>query len=78
MSQKLKNFRDPVTGLIKLRIKGLETMIGNQDQEIERRERQLESSQATLKRRFDSLEGTLAELKSQGDFLKTRFQQKKS
>ena len=78
MSQKLKNFRDPVTGLIKTRIKGLETMIGNQDQEIERRERQLESSQATLKRRFDSLEGTLAELKSQGDFLKARFQQKKS
>lgn len=73
MSQKLANFRDPATGVMRTRVRSLDKIIENQDAEIARRERQLEDQEKAINRRFSALEGTLGSLMSQQDFLKSRF-----
>lgn len=73
LAQKLKNFRDPGFGAIKSRIRALDKIIDGHDQEIERRERQLESKEASIRRRFTALETTLSSLQGQSNFLKARF-----
>lgn len=73
LAQKLKNFRDPNSGTIKSRLRGLDRIIKGHDQEIERRERQLEQKEASIRKRFTDLESTLANLQGQSDFLKSRF-----
>lgn len=75
LAQKLKNFRDPGFGTVKSKIRGLNTIIENQDKEIERRTRQLDTKESSIRRQFTQLETQLASLKGQGDFLKQRFAQ---
>ena len=73
LANRLQSFRDPGSGVVQSRIRGLQNIIRNQDDEINRRERQLEQQEETIRQRFTSLGGRLAELKSQGDFLSQRL-----
>ncbi len=73
LADKLKAFRDPVDGVIKTRMRGLERILKNQDQDIERKERMLEQKEETLRQRFTALQGQLAASQSQGQFLAQRF-----
>ena len=77
LALKLRELRDPVNGVIRSRIRGLDKIIENQDQAIERKERAFAKKEESIKRRFASLEGQLSGLKSQGDFLSARFNQGK-
>lgn len=73
VSARLKAFRDPVGGVVRSRIRGLEQIIKNQDDEIARKERQLAQREESIRSQFTALETQMADLKSQGDFLKARF-----
>jgi len=73
MAAQLKGIRDPAVGVIKSRMRGLDNVIKNQDQEIERKEGQMKNKEESIRRRFSSLDSQLAGLKSQGDFLSQRF-----
>jgi flagellar hook-associated protein 2 len=73
VANKIKAFRDPTSGIIKSRLRGLDSIIKNQDQEIERRERNLGDKEASIRRRFSALESQMQALKGQGDFLAARF-----
>jgi flagellar hook-associated protein 2 len=66
MALKLKQLRDPGSGAVKTRTRALENIIKSQDQDIERRERNLVSKEESIRRRFASLEGQIANLQSQG------------
>jgi len=54
-------------------MRGLDNIIKNQDQDIERRERQLVSKEEQIKRRFSALEGQVNNMQAQGQYLKARF-----
>lgn len=73
LAQKLKSFRDPSAGVMRTRIRGLETIIKNQDESIARKEDQLKAKEQNIRRQFASLENTMADLNSQSDFLKARM-----
>jgi flagellar hook-associated protein 2 len=73
IAAKLKAFRDPESGAVRARIRGLDKVIENQDKEITRRERSLEDKEQAIKRRFASLESTVNGLEAQGSFLQQRF-----
>lgn len=73
LSSRIQAFRDPSVGVVKSRIRGLETIITNQDKDIGKRERQLEDKEGQIKRRFASLEGQMNNLQAQGSFLQQRF-----
>lgn len=73
VAEKLKSFRDPASGLVRGRVKGLESVIANQDKDIARRERNVEEREQAIRRRFMSLESQMTGLKQQGDFLSQRF-----
>ncbi len=72
MAQKLKSFRDPESGVMRTRIRGLDQVIKNQDESIARKEQQMEAREQNIRRQFSALEGTMANLNSQSDFLKAR------
>lgn len=69
----LKGFRDPVSGIMKSRLRGLDSVIENQDKQIERKERTMQQREEAIRRRFTALESNLAEMQSQGNFLKQKF-----
>jgi flagellar hook-associated protein 2 len=69
MSGILRQLRDPGSGMIRSRLRGLDSVIRNQDDDIARRERQFEQKEASIRRRFTALEGQMASMKSQGSFL---------
>lgn len=73
MSQKLRNFRDPASGVMTTKLRTLDRIMDNQDQEISRREKQLEQQEQAINRRFTALEGTLANLQGQKSFLAARM-----
>lgn len=73
MSDRLRNFRDPGTGTVKSRVRGLEQIIKNQDKEIERKERLLEEKEESIRRRFTAMESRLSELNGQKSYLSQRF-----
>jgi flagellar hook-associated protein 2 len=73
LAQKLKAFRDPASGVLRSRIRGLDQVIKNQDETIARKEDQLKNKEQTIRRQFSALEGTMANLNSQADFLKARL-----
>ncbi len=73
LAQKLKLLRNPSYGVLKSRSRGLERIIKTQDQDIERRERQLQAREQGIRRQFSALENNLANLNAQGNFLKQRF-----
>ena len=73
MANALRGLKDPQAGVLKTRIRGLENVIKNQDQEIERKERSMEQRQEGIRRRFMAMENKLAGLQSQGNFLQARF-----
>jgi len=73
VAEKLKSFRDPASGLVRGRVKGLDSVIANQDKDIARRERNVEEREQAIRRRFMSLESQMSGLKQQGDFLSQRF-----
>jgi flagellar hook-associated protein 2 len=73
IANRLKSFRDPGSGVVRTRIKGLDQIIENQDKDISRRERIVEERQESIKRRFASLESQLNGLNAQGSFLAQRF-----
>lgn len=73
IAEKLKQYRDSASGVIKTRMRGLDSIIENQDKEIKRREGQLEQREDMIKRRFASLDSQLSDLKAQGSFLQQRF-----
>lgn len=73
MAEKLKSFRDPVSGVLKTKTRGFERIIENQDKEIERKERLLAQKEQSIRRQFTSLEGNLSSMQAQGDFLKSRL-----
>lgn len=73
LAQRLKNFRDPGSGVVKSRMRGLDRMIKNQDEEIERRTRQLDDKEKSIRRQFTNLESQLGSLQSQSSFLKAKL-----
>lgn len=73
ISDKLKQFRDSASGVIKTRLRGLDSVIENQDKQIARREAQLVDKEESIKRRFASLDSQLSSLHAQGNFLAQRF-----
>ena len=73
MANAIKGLRDPAGGVLKTKMKTLDTIIKSQDKEIELKERALEKKEESIKRRFASLESQLSGLKAQGDFLAQRF-----
>ncbi len=73
MATTLKQLKDPMSGPIRSKMKSLDAIIKNQDQDIERRERMLEQKQENIRRKFTSLDNKIAGLKSQGDFLAARL-----
>ena len=73
MAQKIKAFRDPQSGVLKARLRGMDSIIKSQDKDIARRERQLQEREESIKRRFVALDSRMNSLKSQGNFLSQRF-----
>jgi flagellar hook-associated protein 2 len=73
LAAKLRGFRDPGSGIIRSRIRGLEKQIQNQDESIERQERMLEQKKEQLKQRFASLESLMANAQGQSQYLSQRF-----
>jgi flagellar hook-associated protein 2 len=73
VAEAIKGFRDPASGSVKGRQRTFETLIKNQDQEIERRQRMMEQKEQTIRRKFSALETQMAGLQSQGQFLAARF-----
>lgn len=73
LSEKITNFRDPTSGVLKSKMRSLDRIIKNQDEVITRKERHVKDREESIKRRFASLESQLADLKSQGDFLSSKF-----
>jgi len=69
LSEAVKAIRDPAGGVLKSRIRGIETVIKNQDRDIEKRERQFEQQEAMIRRKFTALEGQMANLQAQGSYL---------
>jgi flagellar hook-associated protein 2 len=70
---KLKSFRDPSSGAVASRIRGLDRVIADQDKDIERRERTLEGKELSLRRRFSALESQLTGMQGQSAFLQQRL-----
>lgn len=66
MASKLKQLRDPTSGAVKSRTKALENIIKSQDEDIEKRERNMVMKEEGIRRRFSALEGQIANLQSQG------------
>ncbi len=75
LANKIKGYRDPEVGVVRSRIRGLDKVIKNQDQDIERRERQLVSKEEQIKRRFSVLEGQVNSMQAQSQYLKSKFGQ---
>ena len=73
LSDRIRDLRDPQSGVLQSRVRGLDSIIKSQDGEIERKERNMEKKEEEIRRRFSALEGTLSGLKSQGDFLAQKF-----
>lgn len=73
ISGRLASFRDPASGVVKSRIRGIDKIIENQDKDIVKRERAMEDKEQAIKRRFASLEGQMNDLNAQGQFLSARF-----
>ncbi|MFK7871671.1 MAG: flagellar filament capping protein FliD [Oligoflexales bacterium] len=73
LSSRIRALRDPGFGVLKSRIRGLDQVIRQQDETIERRTRQIEAKEEAIDRQFTVLEGTLANLKGQSDFLSARL-----
>ena len=73
MAEKIRGLRDPVGGVLKSRLRGLDRIIKNQDEVIARKERTMEQREQAIRRRFTALESQLSGLKAQGDFLKSKF-----
>lgn len=73
MGSSIKDLRDPQSGVLKTRIRALDRIIENQDEEIVKKERALQQREESIRRRFTSLESQLSGLKAQGDFLSQRF-----
>jgi len=69
LSEAVKAVRDPAGGVLKSRIRGIESIIKNQDKDIEKRERQFEQQEAMIRRKFQALEGQMANLQAQGSYL---------
>ncbi len=73
LAESIKAFRDPGSGTVKGRQRTFETLIKNQDKEIERRERMMEQKEQQIRRKFSVLENQMANMSSQGSFLAARF-----
>lgn len=73
ISAQLKSYRDPGQGVIKSRLRGLDSIIEGQDKDIATKERQLGEKEESIKRRFAALDGQLSNLNAQSSFLKQRF-----
>lgn len=73
LADSIKAFRDPSSGVVKSRQRTFDTMIKNQDQEIERRQRLMEQKEQQIRRKFSALENQMANIQSQGSFLAARF-----
>ena len=71
--QRLKNIHDPQFGSLTTRLRGLDTIIKSQDEEIAVQERRLEEKEKSIKRKYNKLESTLADLQGQSNFLKDAF-----
>lgn len=73
LAESIKAFRDPGSGTVKGRQRTFDTLIKNQDKEIERRERMMEQKEQQIRRKFSVLENQMANMSSQGSFLAARF-----
>jgi flagellar hook-associated protein 2 len=73
MAENIRDLRDPRAGVLKSRMRALDRIIENQDEQIADKERILQQRTESIKRRFTALESQLSGLKAQGDFLAQRF-----
>lgn len=73
IADRIKTFRDPGSGIVRSRIRGLDQIIENQDKDIKRREAQLGDKEESIKRRFASLESQMNNLNAQGQYLAAKF-----
>jgi flagellar hook-associated protein 2 len=75
IADRLKEIRDPSSGVLRSKLRGLDTIIQSQDKDIASKERQLAEKEEAIKRRFSSLESQMNNLQSQGQFLAQRLGQ---
>ncbi|MCX6105767.1 MAG: flagellar filament capping protein FliD [Proteobacteria bacterium] len=73
ITQKIKELRDPGSGVLRSKMRGLDTIIETQDKAIANKERQLGEKEEAIKRRFSSLESQMNNLQAQGQFLAQRL-----
>ena len=73
VADRIRSFRDPGSGVIKSRLRGLQSQIDNQDKDIAKKEADLGQKEESIKRRFSALEGQMVNLQAQGNFLSQRF-----
>ena len=73
LAQQIRGFRDPISGTLKARQRGLETLIQNSDKEIGRKEDIMKQKEESIRRRFTNLESNLSGMKAQKDFLAAKM-----
>src|SRR5690606_23148397 len=73
LAEVIQRLRDPVNGVIKSRMRGLDQQIAGQDRQIEAGEQRLESRREGLKQQWSRTQARLGQLASQEQFLQQRF-----
>lgn len=72
MAQKLKTLRDPASGAIKTRLRGLDNIIKTQDDDIAKRERAMVQKEEGIRRKFSALEGQISNMQAQSGVLQVK------
>jgi flagellar hook-associated protein 2 len=73
VAKAIDGFKDPVSGVLADKMRGLDSMIKDQDQQIERQTRRLDDRREALERQFSAMQGRVDALNNQGEFLAARL-----
>jgi flagellar hook-associated protein 2 len=73
LGEKLRGYRDPNGGMVRSRLRSIDTIIRNADRDLEHKERQLQQREQAIRQRFNALETRMADLHSQGNYIAQRF-----
>jgi len=73
LAETIRHLKDPVSGALASRVRGLNELILQQNQSIENQTRRLNERQEQLKRQFGAMQSRLAGLHAQGNVLAARF-----
>ena len=73
LSKAVKHLQSDEGGAVKGRLKTLDTVIRQHDQNIDRQSRRMETREADLRRKFNGLDSKLAAMQGQQQFLSAKF-----